>query len=41
MKNEKQIIFTSKPDAIKEKPKEWDPKLYFAKKSLKRFLNVK
>jgi len=38
---EKKIILTKKPGEEKEKPKEWNPKLYFAKKSLKRFLNVK
>jgi len=34
---EKKVILTKKPDEEKEKPKTWNPKLYFWKRKLKKF----
>lgn len=36
MKEEKKVILTKTPDTEKIKPKEWNPKLYFYKKRIKK-----
>jgi hypothetical protein len=37
MKEEKKVILTKQPDTEKVKPKEWNPRLYFWKRNLKKF----